>query len=139
MVSVRATEMGAYLSEAQRTYQTVHLMTDEFTGISQSWTLEIVSLYWTRQFTLNLLKRLRLMQKAVLAMRPSNPELLQIHTEYEKGLETFGLAFEAFEQQIDFPNSDGIAEVNFLIRDGNRLLENYQILLSNLVGTQIRF
>lgn len=139
MISVQITEFNAYLNDVRRTYASVNLMSDEFGSISFGWTQQVVSNYWTRQFTLNMVNRLTRLQAEVRGIRPENPELRRIHTEYEAGLETFQEAFGLFLTQIDFSTADAIDQVNLLLFQGNRRLDQFRLMLSNLIGSTVVF
>lgn len=139
MVSVAATDFSAYLVNVSRTYETVNVMNAEFGSITQGWSGGVVSRYWTRQFTSNLIARLETLQIQVRDIRPDDHELRRIHGSYEQGLATFHEAFLAFLDQIDFPTTEGIEGVNLLIFRGNRRMDEFQLMLSNLAGRQIQF
>ncbi|MDE3001239.1 MAG: hypothetical protein OXU79_19350 [Gemmatimonadota bacterium] len=139
MLSVAASDFNAYLVDVSRTYQTVHLMNAEFGSITQGWSGGVVSRYWIRQFTSNLIARLETLQVQVRNIRPDDGELRRIHDSYEHGLATFHEAFVAFLGQIDFPTTEGIEGVNLLIFRGNQRMDEFQLLLSNLAGRQIQF
>ncbi|MDE3259469.1 MAG: hypothetical protein OYM47_16700 [Gemmatimonadota bacterium] len=139
MVSVNAADFNAYLVDAFRTYQTVNVMNAEFGSIAQGWSGGVVSRYWTRQFMSNLISRLETLQLQVRDIRPYDHELRRIHDRYEQGLTTFHEAFLAFVNQIDFPTTEGIEGVNLLIFRGNKRMDEFQLMLSNLAGRQIQF
>ena len=139
MLSVAASDFNAYLVNVFRTYQTVNLMNAEFGSITQGWSGGLVSRYWTRQFMSNLISRLETLQLQVRDIRPDDHELRRIHDRYEQGLTTFHEAFLAFVNQIDFPTTDGIEGVNLLIFRGNKRMDEFQLMLSNLAGRQIQF
>ncbi len=139
MVSVAATDFNAYLVDVSRTYETVNVMNAEFGSITQGWSGGVVSRYWTRQFMSNLIARLETLQIQVRGIRPDDSELRRIHGSYEQGLTTFHEAFLTFLDQIDLPTTEGIEGVNLLIFRGNRRMEEFQLMLSNLAGRQIQF
>lgn len=139
MLSVAASDFNAYLVNVFRTYQTVNLMNAEFGSITQGWSGSVVSRYWTRQFMSNLISRLETLQLQVRDIRPDDHELRRIHDRYEQGLTTFHEAFLAFVNQIDFPTTEGIEGVNLLIFRGNKRMDEFQLMLSNLAGRQIQF
>lgn len=139
MLSVAASDFNAYLVNVFRTYQTVNVMNAEFGSITQGWSGGVVSRYWTRQFMSNLISRLETLQLQVRDIRPADHELLRIHGRYEQGLTTFHEAFLAFVNQIDFPTTEGIEGVNLLIFRGNKRMDEFQLMLSNLAGRQIQF
>lgn len=139
MLSVAASDFNAYLANVFRTYRTVNLMNAEFGSIAQGWSGGVVSRYWTRQFMSNLISRLETLQSQVRDIRPDDHELRRIHDRYEQGLTTFQEAFLAFVNQIDFPTTEGIEGVNLLIFRGNKRMDEFQLMLSNLAGRQIQF
>ena len=139
MLSVVASDLNTYLVNVSRTYETVNLMNAEFGSITQGWSGGVVSRYWTRQFMSNLIARLETLQVQVRDIRPDDSELRRIHASYEQGLATFREAFGAFVNLIDFPTSEGIEGVNLLIFRGNRRMDEFQLMLSNLAGRQILF
>ena len=130
MLSVAAPDFNAYL---------VNVMNAEFGSITQGWSGGVVSRYWTRQFMSNLISRLETLQLQVRDIRPDDHELRRIHDRYEQGLTTFHEAFLAFVNQIDFPTTEGIEGVNLLIFRGNKRMDEFQLMLSNLAGRQIQF
>ncbi|MCE2438867.1 MAG: hypothetical protein J4F39_05515 [Candidatus Latescibacteria bacterium] len=139
MLSVTASDLNTYLVNVARSYETVNVMNAEFGSITQGWRGGVVSTYWTRQFMSNLIVRIEELQERVKGIRPDDAELRRIHASYEQGLATFHEAFIAFVGQIDFPTPEGIEGVNLLIFRGNKRIDEFQLMLSNLAGRQIQF
>ena len=139
MESIRMADFDAYVALMQRTFASIYVMIDEFTSISQGWVNELVSEYWTRQYTLNLLTRLRLVQEQARHIRPEEPHLRQVHAEYEQALAVYGEAYQLFLDQVSFLDMDAIDQINRKLAEGNVHLIRFQFQLSDLGGRDILF
>ena len=94
-------------------------------------------MYWTEQFMRNLLTRVELIREQVRAIRPEHPDLLEIHGEYEEGLELYEKAFRLFLEQVPVPYPGSIDPVNVNLGQGNIRIGRFQASLSALVGQQV--
>ena len=140
MVFIRMSDFDAYLDRVRRAFVSVDVMVSEFTAITRDMQSGRVSEYWLRQYTLNLLKRLQLMQAQAVDIRPEHPELLRIHTgEYEPALSCFSEAFEAFLAHLTVPDAEALSRINDKIVEGNTHLVRFQIFLSRLAGREVAF
>ncbi len=139
MVFVRSAEVEAYIGHVQRSFESVAVMISEYTVISQSWTRGQASKYWTQQYTVNLINRVKLLREQVRGVRPENAELRLLHTEYEEALEAYQEAFELFLRETAFEIPIVSQEVNNKIAEGNVHLIRFQVILSNWTGRSLDF
>ena len=139
LVTVPVTELNAYVSDVAKSFVSVGVMIDEYTAISLDWVAGATPRYWTQQYTLNLIRRVDLLQETVRGIRPGNAELLRIHTEYEEALKDYNGAFKMFLDQTQLPEPVLTEELAYKIADGNVHLIRYQVLLSQLAGRDINF
>ena len=138
LVLIRMVDFDAYVDHIREAFAEVAVMVDEFISIGDAVRGGMVSDYWTRQYTQNLLRRLALMQEQARRIRPDHPELLHLHTsEYEAALEGFREAFEAYSRQIELQDPTDLPGINDNIAKGNIHLIRFQIFLSDLAGRQI--
>ena len=134
---VLAADLDAYVSDVRETLPSLNLTRDEFQSILIGRTNGALTTYWAEQFTGNLIKRLAGLQTQVGAIRPANCELRRVHSEYEEALEAYGDAFTAFADQLGFPTSQSIEDVNTMLYRGNFLMDRFQLRLSNLAGVRV--
>ena len=139
MVTIRVADFDAYVGLMRETFVSVYVMIDEFTVISQDWVGERVAVYWTYQYTLNLLKRLQLVQEKARSIRPEQPDLRRIHTEYEQALDVYQEAYQEFLVQLEYPDADAVERVNTKLGQGNIHMIRFQLQLSDLGGRDIQF
>ncbi len=139
MVTIPVSELNVYVSDVTKTFVSVEVMITEYTAISSDWARGATPQYWTQQYTLNLLRRVDLLQEVVRGVRPGNGELLRIHTEYEDALKDYREAFQMFLDQTGWALPVLTDELAYKIADGNVHLIRYQFLLSQLVGRDISF
>ena len=139
LVTIPVSELDAYVAEVAKTFVTVGVMIDEYTAISQDWANGATPQYWTQQYTLNLLKRVDILQETVRGVRPGHAELLHIHTEYEEALVDYKTAFQMFLDQTRMAVPVLTDELAYKLADGNVHLIRYQVLLSQLAGREIGF
>ncbi len=134
---VAATDLDSYLDEVRTTIPTLDLVRIEFTTISDGWARETVSLYWSRQFAANLVKRAQHLRARVEAIRPASSHLNGIHLKYEEAIDAYINAFRLFIDQMDGTSLPSIEDVNRGLYQGNFLMDRFQLLLSNLAGTRV--
>ena len=136
-MTIRVEEFNAYLAEVRRTYRSIPVMVEDFQSINLAWARGFLSVYWTEQFMRNLLTRVELLKGQVRAIRPKQPDLREIHGQYEEGLELYEKAFGLFLEQVPAPYPGSIDPVNVNLGQGNIRMARFQGFLSDLVGQQV--
>ena len=129
----------SYLAQVLEAAKPMPVMVREFDAITQDWFSQRTTDYWTLQFTLNLIARVEMIEKAVKKIRPQDPRLGELHTEFEAALATYVEAFTDFANQITFRSRDLLDAVNEKVRQGNVHLIRFQVLMGNLAGREISF
>ena len=139
VVFITLDDYDSYVARVFEVARPMPVMVQEFAAITQNWLGQRTSAYWTLQFTLNLIARVEMIEKAVKGIRPQDPQLAELHTEFEAALETYVEAFTDFANQIEFRSQDLLDAVNEKVRQGNVHLIRFQVLLGNLAGRDINF
>ena len=139
LVTVPVTELNAYVSDVAKSFVSVGVMIDEYTAISLDWVAGATPRYWTQQYTLNLIKRLQLVRENARSIRPEQPDLRRIHTEYEQALDVYQEAYQEFLVQLEYPDADAVERVNTKLGQGNIHMIRFQLQLSDLGGRDIQF
>ena len=139
VVYVTQDAFDSYLAQVLEAARPMPVMVREFEAITQDWFSQRTTDYWTLQFTLNLVARVETIEEGVKRIRPEDPQLGELHTEFEAALAMYVEAFTDFANQITFRSQDLLAAVNEKVRQGNVHLIRFQVLMGYLAGREITF
>lgn len=137
-VSVPALE--AYLAGVSDVFTSIDVFFTEYGGITAEAAGGLISTYWSRQYTLNMIARIHSIQAELHDMRPTSPYLLRLHMEELEGaFEDYLDGATFFEANIDFLTAEVLDGLNARMGAGNVHIIRLQIFLSDLAGAQVQF
>ena len=133
-------EVDAYLGEINQAFTSIDVFFAEYAGVSVEVTGGLVTTYWSRQFTQNMISRIHSIQANLHDIRPQNPYLRKLHIEeFEGAFEDYLAGAIFMEQNLDFVTTDVLDGINSHMGAGNVHIIRLQIFLSDLTGFQVSF
>lgn len=137
---VTVDEANAYIADIHRAFLSIDVFFAEYGGITVEVTNDLIPLYWSRQFTQNMLARLHAIQSTLHGMRPTNPYLLRLHSqEFEAAFVDYIDGITFLQQNLDFITPDVVDGLNMRIGAGNVHIIRLQIFLRDLTGAAVTF
>lgn len=136
-VSINALETYIGVVNTQA-YPSIEVFYTEYGGVTGEAVSGLVTTYWTRQYTLNMIKRLHAIKATLAGLRPANPYLRRLHIEeLEAAFDDYLDGITYFESNIDFLSADVLIGLNQRMGAGNVHLIRLQIFLSDLAGREV--
>lgn len=136
--NVPVTELSAYIGIIDRTFPAIETFYTEYGGITGEAVSGLVTIYWTRQYTLNMISRIHAILATLHDLRPQNPYLRKLHIEELEGAFVDYLdGTTYFENNLDVLSGEVLDGVNMRMGAGNVHMIRLQIFLSDLAGTDV--
>lgn len=128
---VRESELNTYLRALARILPDFHLIVDEQAVLFTDWSGGRINTYWTRVYANNLILRIQAYSRNAATIRLTSPELIQLHGQLLKAMQTLEGAI------VDFSNA--IDQANAKLGQFNLAMDRYTQQLSGLAGQPISF
>ena len=134
---VKQSDLNTYLQAIGGTLPDFYLIIEEQTVLFDDWSSGRTNSYWTGVFAGNLVLRIRAYSRSLNAIHPASPDLRQLHTQLQTGVNTLESAVGDFITAIDTSDNTFITQANQKIGQFNIAISTYSIGLSGLVGQPI--
>lgn len=135
---VPVSDLEAYIRNVNQKFASVEVFFQEYGWITREAIAEVVPVYWSRQYTLNMIARIHGILASLHDMRPSNPHLRQLHIEeLEAAFRKYLEGAMLFERNLDFISPEMLDALNDHMGAGNVHLIRLQIFLSQLAGREV--
>ena len=136
--NVPVTDLTNYITTVNGAFPAIETFYTEYGGITGEAVSGLVTIYWTRQYTLNMISRIHAILATLHGLRPENPYLRKLHIEELEGAFVDYLdGTTYFENNLDVLSNEVLEGVNLRMGAGNVHLIRLQIFLSELAGTEV--
>ncbi|MBT3605943.1 MAG: hypothetical protein HN521_22990 [Candidatus Latescibacteria bacterium] len=138
--NVPVNDLLTYIAVINGAFPSIETFYAEYGGITGEAVSGLVTPYWTRQYTLNMIGRIHAILAMLHDLRPPNPYLRQLHIEeFEGAFVDYLDGVTYFEDNIDVLSAEILDGVNLRMGAGNVHLIRLQIFLSDLAGGDVTF
>jgi hypothetical protein len=130
--------LETYIGAVNQEFSSVNVFYTEYGGVTGEAVSGLVSPYWTRQYALNMIRRIHAIKATLHDLRPENPYLRRLHIEELEGaFDDYLDGITYFENNIDVLSADVLNGLNRRMGAGNVHLIRLQIFLSDLAGREV--
>ena len=135
---VPVSDLEIYIRDVNLKYGSIEIFFQEYGWVTREAVAEIVPVYWSRQYSLNMIARIHGILASLHGMRPNNPYLRQLHIEeFEAAFRKYLEGVTLFERNLDFITPELLDALNDHMGAGNVHLIRLQIFLSQLAGREV--
>lgn len=136
--NVPVNDLLTYIAVINGSFSSIETFYAEYGGVTGEAVSGLVTPYWTRQYTLNMIGRIHEILAMLHGLRPENSYLRQLHIEELEGAFVDYLdGVTYFEDNIDVLSAEVLDGVNLRMGAGNVHLIRLQIFLSDLAGGNV--
>lgn len=136
--NVTVTELNNYIGVVNRAFPAIEVFYTEYGGVTGEAVSGLVEPYWTRQYALNMIRRIEALKATLHGLRPVNPYLRRLHIEeLEAAFDDYLDGIRYFESNIDVLSTTVLDGLNQRMGAGNVHLIRLQIFLSDLAGRDV--
>ncbi|MFT5368880.1 MAG: hypothetical protein ACI8V2_003853 [Candidatus Latescibacterota bacterium] len=136
--NVPVEDLITYVGVINQAFPAIETFYAEYGGITGEAVSGLVTLYWTRQYTLTMIGRIHALSAMLHDLRPENPYLRKLHIEELEGAFVDYLdGATYFESNIDVLSAEVLNGLNIRMGAGNVHLIRLQIFLSDLAGGDV--
>lgn len=136
--NVPVVELETYIAVLRDAFSSVNVFYTEYGGVTGEAASGLVAPYWTRQYALNMIRRIHAIKATLYDLRPENPYLRRLHIEeLEAAFDDYLEGITYFENNIDVLSTDVLNGLNTRMGAGNVHLIRLQIFLSDLAGRDV--
>lgn len=135
---VPVADLTTYIEQVNVKFASIEVFFQEYGWVTREAIAEVVPVYWSRQYSLNMIARIHGILAGLHDMRPENPYLRHLHVEeLEAAFRKYLEGVTHFERNLDFLTPEVFDALNDHMGAGNVHLIRLQIFLSQLAGQDV--
>lgn len=134
---IKQGDLNAYLQAVDRSLPEFYLVIEEQTVLFDDWSRGRTDPYWTGVYAGNLVLRIRAYSRTLSGIRPTAPDLKQLHVQLQEAINLLESAIADFITAVDTSDPTYIGEANQKIAQFNIAVSRYSLSLGELVGEPV--